>query len=105
MIATICAGVSGPSDMCSKTFEAASVQSGFYHSVIRVEDKVKNVVESKAKNTIGNGPYSFLAYGAIAAKIGTGGTGSLNMKGGSVCDKITLIGSKKQGSLGFGWNF
>lgn len=105
VIATLCAGVSGPGDACLKAAEAASRQSGFYESVNQVEDKTKTIAESEVRQVAGETTVTVVSYGAMIAKIGSGGAGAVNMKGGPFCDKITLTGSKKQGSVGLGWSF
>lgn len=105
MVATICAGVSGPQNVCNKTLEAANIQSGLYQSVNQIENTLKNKAEKEAQKTIGNSAYKLFAYGVIATKISSGGTGSVRIGGGSFCNNVIFVGSKKQGSLGFGWNF
>ena len=105
LIASICAGMSGPADMCKKTTEAVSKQTGLYQNVEKAEKIGESAATKVTKETLGNTVYKALAYGVMAGKISTGGSASMKMNGGPLCDKITVTGSKKQGTVGLGWNF
>lgn len=106
LVTAICSGsMTGPADMCHKTTEAAAKQFGIHQTVSVAEDKGKALSSAKTREVFGGTGFDVLLFGVIVGKVSSGKSATVRTGCGSFCNKITLTGSKKAGSVGFGWDF